>query len=53
MEIEIRSFSEMKDKRIGRVLPPYITKIQQKTAANMVREGVPPLPKELFISFDG
>lgn len=52
MEIEIRSFSEMKDKRIGRVLPPYITKIQQKTAANMVREGTLPLPKELFITFD-
>lgn len=52
MDIVIRSFNEMKDKRIGRVLPPYITKIQQKTAANMVREGVPPLPKELFISFD-
>ena len=52
MDIEIRYFNEMKDKRIGRVLPPYITKIQQKTAANMVREGVTPLPKELFISFD-
>lgn len=52
MDLEIISFNEWKDKRIGRVLPPYITKIQQKCAVNMVREGVTPLPKELFISFD-
>lgn len=52
MDIIVSSFDEMKEKRIGRVLPPYITKIQQKVAANMVREGVSPLPKELFISFD-
>ena len=52
MDIKVFSFDEIKEKRIGRVLPPYITKIQQKVAANMVREGVSPLPKELFISFD-
>lgn len=52
MDLEILGFKEWKDKRIGRVLPPYITKIQQKCAVNMVREGVTPLPKELFMSFD-
>ena len=52
MDIVVLRFSEIKEKRIGRILPPYITKIQQKVAANMVREGVTPLPKELFITFD-
>ena len=52
MDLEVFSFNDMKGKRIGRVLSPYITKIQQKCAAHMVREGVTPLPKELFISFD-
>lgn len=52
MDLKVFSFKDMKDKRIGRVLPPYITKIQQKCAAHMIREGVTPLPKELFMSFD-
>lgn len=52
MDLEILKFSEWKKKRIGRVLAPYITKIQQKCAVNMVREGITPLPKELFISFE-
>lgn len=52
MDLVVFKFNEMKDKRIGRVLAPYITKVQQKCAVNMVREGVTPLPKELFISFD-
>lgn len=52
MDLVIREFEELKDKRIGRILPPYITKIQQKCAANMVREGVTPLPRELFMAFD-
>lgn len=52
MDLEILKFSEWKEKRIGRVLAPYITKIQQKCAVNMVREGITPLPKELFISFE-
>lgn len=52
MDLVVLNFNEWKDKRIGRVLPPYITKIQQKCAVSMVREGVTPLPKELFIAFD-
>lgn len=34
--------------RIGRLLPPYITKIQSRFASYMVREGVMALPDELF-----
>lgn len=50
--ISIKNFITEKDKRIGRILPPYITRIQQKCAQNMVREGVMPIPKELFMSFE-
>lgn len=53
MNLQVLKFSDWKHKRIGKVLPPYITKIQQKCAVNMIREGVMPLPKELFITFDG
>lgn len=52
LDISIKNFSTEKDKRIGRILPPYITRIQQKCAQNMVREGVVPMPKELFMSFE-
>ncbi len=30
MDLVIKKFKEIKDKRVGRVLPPYITRIQQK-----------------------
>lgn len=34
--------------RIGRVLPPYITRIQQRCAQFIIREGIMPVPEELF-----
>lgn len=52
LDISIKEFSDVRDKRIGRILPPYITRIQQKCAQNMVREGVMPMPKELFMNFE-
>lgn len=52
LDISIKKFSDVKDKRIGRILPPYITRIQQKCAQNMVREGIMPMPKELFMNFE-
>ena len=43
-----RKFSEVKNCRIGRVLPPHITRIQQKCAQHIIREGTIPLPKDIF-----
>ena len=43
-----KPFSELKDQRIGRVLPPHITRIQQKCAQHMIREGTIPLPQDIF-----
>ena len=41
-------YNQMKDKLIGRVLPPYITQIQQSCANHITREGIMPTPKEIF-----
>lgn len=42
------NYSKYKDKLIGRILPPYITQIQQSFANNIIREGIMPTPKEVF-----
>ena len=48
LDIQIKDFKDLKGRRIGRILPPYITRIQQKCAQNMIREGVMPIPDVLF-----
>lgn len=41
-----KNWSEMKDKRIGRLLPPFITRIQQRYASYLQRPGLPKIPLE-------
>lgn len=48
LDIQIKPFEEIKEKRVGRILPPYITRIQQKCAQNMIREGFLPIPENFF-----
>lgn len=48
LDICIKEYNEIKDKIKGRILPPYITSIQQSCAAYIVREGTLPTPKEIF-----
>ncbi len=45
-ELTTLPWNDIKDKRIGRILPPYITKIQQKYSAYLQRQGLPRIPKE-------
>ena len=52
LNICVEKFVDIRDSRIGRILPPYITRIQQKCSQYMVREGVLPIPKELFDNLD-
>ena len=52
LRIKVKKFEEFKDKRIGKLLPPYITRIQQKCSQYIVREGVMPVPIELFADFE-
>lgn len=51
-EIYIEEFNVLKEKRIGRLLPPYITRVQQKCSQYIVREGVMPVPISLFEDFE-
>ncbi len=41
-----KPFGEMKDKRIGRLIHPYITRIQQRYAFYIQRQGLPRIPEK-------
>lgn len=43
--LTIKKWSEIKDNRIGRLLPPYITRIQQRYALYLQRQGLPRTPQ--------
>lgn len=43
----IKGWSEFKEKRIGRLLPPFVTRIQQRYAAYLQRPGLPRIPEAL------
>ncbi|HHU46452.1 MAG TPA: hypothetical protein GXZ40_00975 [Bacteroidales bacterium] len=45
-EIKIETWSKLKAQRIGRLLPPYITKLQQKHSFYLQRQGLPAIPEE-------
>ena len=42
----VKTFSEVKDRRIGRMLHPYLTGIQQRYALYLQRQGLPRIPEE-------
>ena len=44
--LAIKKWAELKDKRIGRLLPPYITRIQQRYALYLQRQGLPRTPNK-------
>lgn len=45
-ELYICEWKDIKNNRIGRILPPYITKIQQKYSFYLQRQGLPAIPDE-------
>lgn len=47
---DIETKNIFKDRRIGRVLSPYITKVQQKYSYYLQRQGLPAIPKEAIIN---
>lgn len=53
LDITPIKYSELKDHRRGRVLPPYITRIQHKCSQYIIREGLMPIPHHLFSDFEG
>lgn len=45
-DIIIKKWNDLKEKRIGRLLPPYITRVQQRYSFYLQRQGLPSIPKE-------
>jgi hypothetical protein len=43
-KLVIKKWQEVKDKRIGRLIPPFITKLQQRYSNYLHREGLPKIP---------
>ena len=48
LDLSVKKYGDVKKDRIGRILPPYITRIQQCCSQYIIREGIMPTPKELF-----
>jgi len=49
-KLEMRKWRELKDRRVGRLLPPFLTRLQQRYAAYLQRPGLSRLPSEAFSS---
>ena len=47
-ELRKEKWRNIKSSRNGRLLPPYITKLQMKYSAYLQRQGFPKIPNELF-----
>jgi hypothetical protein len=47
-ELKTPTWKEKKDKRIGSILPPYITMISQRYSYYLQRQGLPGKPNEIF-----
>jgi hypothetical protein len=43
-QMYMQKWKDLKDARVGRVLPPHITRIQQRHAAYLQRPGLPRVP---------
>ena len=48
-DFSIKKFNDIKTNRIGRLLPPYITRLQQRFALYLQRQGLPRIPVEAII----
>jgi len=45
-DIKIKKWNTIKNDRVGRMLPPYITAIQQKYSFYLQRQGLPAIPEK-------
>ncbi len=44
-DLKVKKWKDLKSTRIGRLLPPYITRIQQRYALYLQRQGLPRTPE--------
>ena len=45
-KFHLRKFSDVREHRLGRLLHPYLTAIQQRFALYLQRQGLPPIPED-------
>ena len=45
-KLRVCEYSKIRDKRLGRLLHPYVTRVQQRYASFIQRQGLPRIPKE-------
>ena len=45
-KFRVQKFSELEDLRIGRLLHPYLTRVQQRFGLYLQRQGLPRIPEE-------
>ncbi len=45
-ELKIKKWKDMKNSKIGRLLPPYITRVQQNYSLYSQRQGLPAIPEK-------
>jgi hypothetical protein len=45
-DIKIKKWNDIKNYRTGRLLPPYITRLQQKYSFYLQRQGLPAIPEK-------
>ena len=43
-DLRVKTFGELRDQRIGRLLHPYLTRIQQRYGLYLQRQGLPSVP---------
>lgn len=48
-EFEMKKYSAIKDKKICRLLPPFITSFQHQFSSFLGRYGIPKAPQEVFV----
>jgi len=51
-DIKVKLYRDMREKRVGRLLPPYVTQIRLKYAGYLQREGFVPTPHEAIFEVD-
>ena len=44
-KLRVKRFADVKDQRVGRLLHPYLTRIQQRYALFLQRQGLPRIPE--------
>ena len=47
-----KEYPQISDDRVGRIIHPYITKIQQRYALYLQRQGLPRIPEEALKTDD-